>query len=197
MKPLRIAVRIKNNLLLERRERLQFTAKEMARNIGIPYTTYLQYEGMTQNPYNKKGEWRGPARKIAEYFLVTPDYLFPEAVTRMEKIKGELKVNVDEVAAFLYETQKTMQALPDNIVEQHELELDSRRCLECLDCRSRYIVELRCGFNPCGSHTYGEIGARLGISKGRVQQIETAALRSLRHSSISCLLKPHLDDNTW
>jgi RNA polymerase primary sigma factor len=65
--------------------------------------------------------------------------------------------------------------------------------LETLTPRERRVVELRFGLESDRLYTLSEIGAELGVTRERVRQIETKALRKLRHPSRSRRLRELTD----
>src|SRR3954470_21355926 len=65
--------------------------------------------------------------------------------------------------------------------------------LETLTPRERRVVELRFGLEGDKLYTLSEIGAELGVTRERIRQIETKALRKLRHPSRSKRLREFSD----
>jgi RNA polymerase primary sigma factor len=57
--------------------------------------------------------------------------------------------------------------------------------LSTLTPRERRVIELRFGLDGDTLYTLSEIGAELGVTRERIRQIETKALRKLRHPSRS------------
>jgi RNA polymerase primary sigma factor len=55
------------------------------------------------------------------------------------------------------------------------------------------VVELRFGLEGDKLYTLSEIGAELGVTRERIRQIETKALRKLRHPSRSKRLREFTD----
>lgn len=64
--------------------------------------------------------------------------------------------------------------------------------LDHLPARERLILRQRFGFQTDHSHTLGEIGARLGISRERVRQLESRALKRLKEVCTSEGLREYL-----
>ena len=65
--------------------------------------------------------------------------------------------------------------------------------LSTLTPRERRVVELRFGLDGDKLYTLSEIGAELGVTRERIRQIETKALRKLRHPSRSKRLREFTD----
>ena len=65
--------------------------------------------------------------------------------------------------------------------------------LDTLDERERKILELRFGITDGTSRTLEEVGAEFNVTRERVRQIESKALRKLRHPTRSRKLKMFLD----
>ncbi len=65
--------------------------------------------------------------------------------------------------------------------------------LKTLDERERKILELRFGIHDGTSRTLEEVGAEFNVTRERVRQIESKALRKLRHPTRSRRIKSFLD----
>ncbi len=65
--------------------------------------------------------------------------------------------------------------------------------LDTLDERERKILELRFGITDGSSRTLEEVGSEFNVTRERVRQIESKALRKLRHPTRSRRLKTFLD----
>jgi RNA polymerase primary sigma factor len=65
--------------------------------------------------------------------------------------------------------------------------------LRTLDDRERQILELRFGIKDGSTRTLEEVGSVFRVTRERVRQIESKALRKLRHPTRSRRLKTFLD----
>ena len=65
--------------------------------------------------------------------------------------------------------------------------------IHSLTSREREVLELRYGLHE-KRYTLEEVAARFRITRERVRQIESQALRKLRHPSLANRLRDHLDD---
>ena len=77
----------------------------------------------------------------------------------------------------------------DRINESLSTEVD--RALETLTERERDIIKYFFGIG-CSEMTLEEIGEKFDLTRERVRQIKEKAIRRLRHSSRSKLLKSYL-----
>ena len=66
--------------------------------------------------------------------------------------------------------------------------------LESLPHRDARILRLRFGLENGRYHTLEEVGEKFGLTRERIRQIETRALRELRHPNRSNALREYLQD---
>ena len=87
------------------------------------------------------------------------------------------------------------ESLPDmdDIAAKIFLKGQVEDVLATLTPRERRVVELRFGLESDKLYTLSEIGAELGVTRERIRQIETKALRKLRHPSRSRRLRELTD----
>ena len=78
------------------------------------------------------------------------------------------------------------------MAEDSLLHQDLVAVLEVLPAREVRILQLRYGLLGGKRHTLQEVGDKMGVSRERIRQIETQALRRLRHPSVYQKLRGYL-----
>ncbi|PKP22255.1 MAG: RNA polymerase subunit sigma [Bacteroidetes bacterium HGW-Bacteroidetes-21] len=84
--------------------------------------------------------------------------------------------------------------LPDKFLIDESLKKEIDRILTTLSPREADIVRLYFGLSGKHPHTLEEIGEEFGLTRERVRQIKEKAIRRLKHTSKSKLLKKYLGD---
>jgi RNA polymerase primary sigma factor len=69
----------------------------------------------------------------------------------------------------------------------------TRKVLKTLTPREELVLKMRFGVGDGAEHTLEEVGRSFNVTRERIRQIESKALRKLRHPSRSTKLKPFLD----
>ncbi|MCB9771059.1 MAG: RNA polymerase sigma factor RpoD [Candidatus Omnitrophica bacterium] len=82
---------------------------------------------------------------------------------------------------------------PANATLHSMLKEEIGAVLQTLDERERKILELRFGIHDGTSRTLEEVGSEFNVTRERVRQIESKALRKLRHPSRSRRIKSFID----
>ena len=132
------------------------------------------------------------------------------------EVAAEAQVPVEQVTA-LAQASRPVASLDAPLGEDGELalgdlirdsdpgaeelaEAEDRRsavtqALSVLELREREVIRLRYGLTDNGrEHTLEEVGRTLGLTRERIRQIETKALRRLRHEDVSALLRGHVSN---
>ena len=121
-----------------------------------------------------------PAEKVADTLRVSGRHISVDApfVEGEDNSLLDVLVNDDSPVA-------------DKTLINESLSTEVERALATLTERERDIIRLFFGIN-CQEMTLEEIGEKLGLTRERVRQINEKAIRRLRHSSRSKLLKTYL-----
>ena len=121
-----------------------------------------------------------PAEKVADTLRVSGRHISVDApfVEGEDNSLLDVLVNDDSPVA-------------DETLINESLSTEVERALATLTERERDIIRLFFGIN-CQEMTLEEIGEKFGLTRERVRQIKEKAIRRLRHSSRSKLLKTYL-----
>ena len=121
-----------------------------------------------------------PAEKVADTLRVSGRHISVDApfVEGEDNSLLDVLVNDDSPVA-------------DKTLINESLSTEVERALATLTERERDIIRLFFGIN-CQQMTLEEIGEKFGLTRERVRQIKEKAIRRLRHSSRSKLLKTYL-----
>ena len=121
-----------------------------------------------------------PAEKVADTLRVSGRHISVDApfVEGEDNSLLDVLVNDDSPVA-------------DKTLINESLSTEVERALATLTERERDIIKLFFGIN-CQEMTLEEIGEKFGLTRERVRQIKEKAIRRLRHSSRSKLLKTYL-----
>jgi RNA polymerase sigma factor (sigma-70 family) len=89
-------------------------------------------------------------------------------------------VGAEEESALEDFVRDAISPGPDDVVLEAQALEDLYGIIDCLDDRSAAVVRARYGMEDGETHTFAEIGERLGLSRARIQQIEREAIAQLR-----------------
>lgn len=201
MRDLRIAVRLYNNQLRERREERGFSVPSFAEIADVEYGAYLALETLRASPLTSgrgpRGprpiEWRQIALRIAEFWDVDVAVLWPDEILAVERSSSEIRVDAEEFRALI-ENRQSLAAF--DLLANKELNHQLVEALAVLNPREQRVIRGRFGIDgdTHAGHlgmTLDDLSEELGICRARVRQIEAKALRKLRHPSVAAVLKAY------
>ncbi len=187
-----INMRVYNNQLRQRRLKADMNYRQLAEAVGVSNTECCKMERVTYDPirHNSVGSvvgWKTAVTRISKYWAELPEDLFPEVLRTAESFEAEITTEVSDLALLSEYAQHASLSLedPDSPFLRREERGLIDKTLETLHDREAKILRLR--FEE--DLTLTEIGRLLGVSGGRVGQLEAKALRKLRHPSRSRALK--------
>ncbi|TNE54113.1 MAG: RNA polymerase sigma factor RpoD/SigA [Bacteroidetes bacterium] len=98
----------------------------------------------------------------------------------------------DEGSSSMYDVLPNDLAGPEQDLVVESLRKDIERSLSTLTMREGEVVRLYYGLNGRPPHTLEEIGERFDLTRERVRQIKEKAIRRLKHTSRSRMLRSYL-----
>jgi len=154
----------------DRLRKIYRTARELEQEWGRPPTPEEIADSMDLD-----------ARKVRRMLRVSPHPL------SLEKPVGEEE---DEELGSFVEDEGTLE--PAEATHQNLLHEGIEEVLSTLTPREARILRLRYGLQNGRSYTLEEVGRKFGLTRERIRQIESKALRRLRHPSRSRQLKDYM-----
>ena len=194
MEEYRVDVKVRNNVILKQIEQAGYkTVCEFCRlNNVMKYTGAIsEVVAMKRSPLQANGEFTSPIRFVAEIVGCDPIDLFTDTQlhTILKTNKRSIQVNEAEMK-FMLESNGSQQKMLEDVVYEKQRDNKIDAALSILPDRYRTILEMRMGLGEYGrEHTLDECAATIGVTRERVRQIETKALRMLRHPDRSSELR--------
>jgi DNA-directed RNA polymerase sigma subunit (sigma70/sigma32) len=130
--------------------------------------------------------------ETAELAEISPDQVrlalnSPDELLPLDRVMGE-----EEETEFGHFVEDEDSPAPPDATVQVLLAKEIDRVLATLDAREEMVLRLRYGLRDGCTHTLEEIGDHLGLTRGRIRQIEAQALRRLRHPRRGRCLRDYL-----
>ena len=180
-----LQVKVKNGPMLSamRANGMQ-TAADLSRSCGVAQTSIGHFLNLLDTPIGRKGDWKPSIMKIAEALNVVPELLFPE-----QHLSKALAKNQAEIEMDLEDMEQLTSGISSEMVAdrtddaQTEMEDLLRKNIRTLTEREEACLSMRFGLDSEGPMILDDVGAKLGVGRERVRQIEAKALRKLRHPS--------------
>jgi len=167
-----------------------------SRTIRIPshmYDTLLRYY-RTNNALETKLGREPTMEEVAKKMNIPV-----EQAERLRKMTRDPVSLEDEVRGTDSKTLKDVVKDPSTVspqeeLDHHRLQRAAEDSLGLLNDRERNILRWRFGMKGQNDHTLEEIGAKLGLSRERVRQLEARALSKLRASGNRKVLEDFVRD---
>ena len=181
MKPFRIKVSIRNNLLLNAIEEQGYpTVAAFERAMGVTSGRMNGLVSMRVAPLLDSGEFSKEAKMAMEVLGAAPTDLWTEQqlTIKLHRNSGEREIDADLVHHLL-EQRRQMDYLSSP--EDHLLERETNQLVHDLlnKIRPREKDVLISRYQ--NEETLVEVGKKMNVTQERVRQIEAKALRKLRH----------------
>ena len=124
-----------------------------------------------------------------------PEYKVDKAMTISKKyISVDAPIHPDDDTKFLDIYLNEDSTATDSILMRESLHREIQRSLSTLTDKERDVINLYYGIGLNNGLTLEEIGEKFDLTRERVRQIKEKAIRRLKHTSRSKLLKAYLGD---
>ena len=193
---IRLEARLKNAALVKAREQLGLSARNVAEQIGISYVQYLAYEGMRAFPSKQRQHQICDFYRNAGVFIFEGDVFPPQLRGSYFKRKyiAEAAVPPENLIALSACSQRLLPAVRNAVEDKltaEDFRTDLTDALSILSPREADIVRRYYGIGR-EPKTLEEIGKVYSLTKERIRVIKERAIRHLRHSSKTTLLREYL-----
>lgn len=179
-KDYRLTVKVRNNNILRAAERAGFDSiPKLAEAAGVSYGWLNDLINMTVAPIGKDGHVKARVDRLCLFLGCSFDELFAdEQRVALESNRCEKEVSAEQIYALMAPSGRA-EIEHDDGLSAHVAET-----IEQLRPNEQEVIRLRFGFDG-EALTLAEIGERMDVTPERIRQIETKALRKLRHPSRS------------
>jgi RNA polymerase primary sigma factor len=168
---------------------------DQSRTIRIPVHMIEQINRVIQTSrYLLQNLGREPTpEEIAKELRVSPLKVKQILKVAQEPVSLETPIGEEEESALGDFLEDTEAESPVEATVFLMLQEQLREILTTLPEREREIIRLRFGLEDGYRHTLEEVGERFKVTRERIRQIESKALRKLKHPSRSKKLKDYLE----
>lgn len=167
MKQISMQVRLRNNLLLQRRNAAGLAAKAVARGARVPFTAYSALENLRRSPRLKDGGLSTNALRLCVYWDASEEDLFPLALAQVNGKAREIKADVPQLQALSSQLRGFMlggaAATPEDLLEIKQIGTAAERVLS-----PRLLAAFKARADGL---TLDEVGAEVGVTRERARQL--------------------------
>ena len=177
------------------RQAITRSIADQARTIRIPVhmiETINRMNRITRQELQETGV-EPDSRRLAELMEMPEDKILKIMKIAKEPISMETPIGDDDdshLGDFLEDTQTVA---PAEAVQNSSLSETVRQVLDSLSPREAKVLRMRFGIEMQSDHTLEEVGKQFDVTRERIRQIETKALRKLRHPSRADKLKSFVE----
>jgi DNA-directed RNA polymerase sigma subunit (sigma70/sigma32) len=170
---------------------------KLADTIGMNRTVIYRIVSMKSAALDEKGYYRPEALRIAEFLNCTPQDIYPPAQMRgtMKENTAQVTANANEIDS-LTSSLRTLAFSPERKMILDEAKRALKAVMMTLTPKEQRILDLRYGLTYGEEKTLDEVGEMFGVSRERIRQMASKAMRKMRHPSKSKELRANLNELT-
>ena len=133
------------------------------------------------------------ADEIGVLMDMMPEDVFETMKNSGRHVSMDAPLSINDEGGSMYDVMEEKDSIsPDKELIFESLRKEIERSLNTLTIREADVIRLYFGLNGQASLTLEEIGERFELTRERVRQIKEKAVRRLKHTSRSKLLKAYL-----
>jgi RNA polymerase sigma factor (sigma-70 family) len=181
------------------------TVKETAKKAKVSVGTLFNLLSLRSSPFRTRsgsnGSYREVALKLADYFHMLPEDLFPKSLYQLNLPRQiEKAFRSVEILPMLEARQQGLlsERTEENItdkISQDELKAALIPVLQTLSPRLEKVIKLYFGLDGGEEYSFKELGETFGCSEANARLLLYKALRKLRHPARSRALYGFLEEN--
>ncbi|MBN1779555.1 sigma-70 family RNA polymerase sigma factor [bacterium] len=167
---------------------------EQSRVVRLPLNRVgaLNKIGKAFSNLEQEFEREPSASEIAEELEMTPYEVSDTIKISGKHLSLDAPFNQGDDNRLLDVIQDDQQPPPDDYLLDESLKIEVQRALKTLSDREAEVIRLYFGLGREHPLTLEEIGERFSLTRERVRQIKEKAIRRLRHTSRSRMLRSYL-----
>ncbi len=167
---------------------------EQSRVVRLPLNRVgaLNKIGKAFSNLEQEYEREPSANEIAEELEMTPYEVSDTLKISGKHLSLDAPFNQGDDNRLLDVIQDDHQPPPDDLLLNESLRIEVKRALTTLSGREAEVIKLYFGLDREHPLTLEEIGERFSLTRERVRQIKEKAIRRLRHTSRSRMLRSYL-----
>jgi RNA polymerase primary sigma factor len=148
--------------------------------------------GVAAAKLEQKFEREATTEEIAELLDLPTEEVETTLSTSGRHLSIDAPISDDEDTTLLTLLSNTQEPNPDKTLLHESLQREIARVMSILSDKEKEILNLYFGLEGNIPHSYEDISEKVNLTRERVRQIKEKALRKLRNSSKSTLLKAYL-----
>jgi len=167
---------------------------EQSRVVRLPLNRVgaLNKIGKAFSNLEQEFEREPSANEIAKELEMTPYEVSDTLKISGRHLSLDAPFNQGDDNRLLDVIQDDHQPPPDDMLLDESLRIEVKRALQTLSDREAEVIKLYFGLGREHPLTLEEIGERFSLTRERVRQIKEKAIRRLRHTSRSRMLRSYL-----
>ncbi len=168
---------------------------DQARTIRIPVhmiETINKVIKVSRQMFLEMGREPKP-EEIAERLKMSSSKVRSILQLAQEPVSLETPIGDDEDSTLGNFIEDTKSPIPENEVIKKDLREKVKELLSCLNEREALVLKLRFGLDGYPEHTLEQVGKELKVTRERIRQIESKALRKLRNAGMGIDLSIFLE----